>query len=284
MKRAILLALVAAASCGGPEPEPRPPAPSVSVTLKGVRLPAAWIGTDPDRREAPRRRLRPLVDEAVVLAWPRDRYLHHHSDGGTAPFDVAWLAADGKILETAALPDDSERGISSAVEARTALLLPEGWLRKQGVKIGDRARIEGEEAGRADDLPEIRIGEAALRVEASATFDERMRGLMHRRRLSAGEGMLFLYGEADLRRFWMGHCHLPLDIAFFDAKRRLINVVEIDPYPDPEVDPGTRAVSDAPALYVVETNKGWFKKQGLSAGALMTLPAPLVALEAKAER
>jgi uncharacterized membrane protein (UPF0127 family) len=67
----------------------------------------------------------------------------------------------------------------------------------------------------------------------------------------------------------MRNCHYALDIAYFGEDRRLINVVSIDPYPDPAVDPGEsapggRAPSEEPAQFVLEMHKGWFHKRGLT--------------------
>ena len=114
-----------------------------------------------------------------------------------------------------------------------------------------------------DSLGKLKLGGEEVFFERAETPEERYNGLMWRKRLSKNTGMLFFYPEPDDRRFWMGNCLLDLDIAFFRADRSLINVVEMDRYPDPSTDPGDRAASAEPAKYVLELNQGWFRKRNL---------------------
>jgi uncharacterized membrane protein (UPF0127 family) len=86
---------------------------------------------------------------------------------------------------------------------------------------------------------------------------------MHRRRMSGHDGMLFVYAYASSHSFWMGNCHYPLDIAFFDADGKFLNVCAAKTYPDPKVDDGGRAPSAGDAKFVLEVNLGWFKANGL---------------------
>jgi uncharacterized membrane protein (UPF0127 family) len=114
-----------------------------------------------------------------------------------------------------------------------------------------------------DPLPEIRLGDLSVRVEVSYRDNERMRGLMHRSSMSLGEGMLFIYRVPARKSFWMLNCHFALDVAHFSPERKLLNVVSIDPYPDPAFDTGDRAAGEGEAQFVLEVPKGWFHKRGL---------------------
>src|SRR5574337_1112000 len=66
-------------------------------------------------------------------------------------------------------------------------------------------------------------------VEIAATDATRERGLMFRTHLAANHGMLFVFPDAQTRYFWMKNTLIPLDIIFFDAHQRLINVAADTP-------------------------------------------------------
>jgi hypothetical protein len=280
--RTLALAALVAAGCtpdkpsNGPPPPTVPPTPvAATVTLKGKTITVEYLRADPDRRYPAVRKDKLEDGHGRLCGWAHDRILHFFSYQTGANYDAAFLSADGRIVELAKLVDERQGdleyivGITSTKEARWALCLPEGWLAKNGAAVGDRVEFSKEIL----DAPpaataELRIGGAVVRAECNPHDWERQRGLMHRRSMSADDGMLFIYPYERERKFWMGKCHFGLDIAYFDAKRNLLNVVSIDPYPDPYVDPGVdapggRAPSDGPALFALEVHKGWFRKKGL---------------------
>jgi len=106
-------------------------------------------------------------------------------------------------------------------------------------------------------------------VEIAATDAARERGLMYRTHLAAGHGMLFVYPNAQLRYFWMKHTLIPLDILFFDAQRRLINVSADTP--PCKADPCPTYVSATPAQYVLELNAGVAEKLAVKPGDLLAI-------------
>lgn len=101
-------------------------------------------------------------------------------------------------------------------------------------------------------------------VEIAATEAARERGLMNRAALPVGHGMLFVYPDARPRRFWMKNTLIPLDILFFDAQRRLINVAA-RALPC-RAEPCRTYDSAAPAQYVLELNAGAAQRLGLRPG------------------
>jgi uncharacterized protein len=98
-------------------------------------------------------------------------------------------------------------------------------------------------------------------VEIARTDAAREHGLMNRPHMAAGHGMLFVYPEAQPRYFWMKDTLIPLDILFFDAQRRLINVSADTP--PCKADPCPTYASAAPARYVLELNAGTVKRLGI---------------------
>lgn len=113
--------------------------------------------------------------------------------------------------------------------------------------------VDGEERGQLD-------------VEIAETRSERSQGLMGRESLPEGTGMLFVYGGADVRAFWMKNTLVPLDIIFVDSDRRVVNVKHASPEPDTPDHELTRYTSDGPAQYVVEAERGYANETGISPG------------------
>lgn len=107
-------------------------------------------------------------------------------------------------------------------------------------------------------------------VEVANTPEARRRGLMHRRQLGPDQGMLFVFPGEEIRQMWMSNTVIPLDAGFFDADGVLINTVGMDP-------DGGREIhrSSAPAHYVLEMNRGWFRRLGIGPGAFLQLPGPI---------
>ena len=106
-------------------------------------------------------------------------------------------------------------------------------------------------------------------VEIAATDATRERGLMFRTHLAANHGMLFVFPDAQTRYFWMKNTLIPLDIIFFDAHKRLINVSADTP--PCKADPCPTYASTAPAEYVLELNAGVAVKLGLKPGDRFTI-------------
>lgn len=113
----------------------------------------------------------------------------------------------------------------------------------------------------------IRIGGKPLLVEIAIKRRNILRGLMFRDFLTDDRGMLFIYPEPAGLVHWMKNCYVPLDIAFFDSGKRLMNVVSLDLYDDPDLSQGPQAASLGLAKFVVETNKDWFRRTGLRPSA-----------------
>lgn len=118
----------------------------------------------------------------------------------------------------------------------------------------------------------LTIGEHVLEVELASTGEERARGLMFRESLPVDQGMLFVYPNERILSFWMRNTSIPLSIAFLDADKRIINILDMQPFDE------TSHQSTSPAQYALEVNQGWFAERGIEAGALcdFTLPPDLI--------
>jgi hypothetical protein len=108
----------------------------------------------------------------------------------------------------------------------------------------------------------------ALRVEIARTLSERARGLSGRRSLARDAGMLFLYPRAERRSFWMRDTHIPLAIAFLDARGRILRMLRMEPCeadPCPLYNPGLAFRS------ALEVNAGAFARWRVRRGDVVRL-------------
>ena len=104
---------------------------------------------------------------------------------------------------------------------------------------------------------------AEVHVSAELALDEasRAHGLMDRRSLASGTGMVFVFPEASPHKFWMHNTYIPLDMIFVGEDRRVV-FVEDQAEPLSEVTRGP----DAPTQFVVEVPGGWAKSHGIEPG------------------
>jgi uncharacterized membrane protein (UPF0127 family) len=108
---------------------------------------------------------------------------------------------------------------------------------------------------------QIRIGGVAVSAEIADNEELRARGLMHRDSLVEDHGMLFVYGTAQVRSFWMRNTRIPLDIAFIDANGVIINIEHMEPQSDQNY------FSQGPMMYALEMSQGWFEANDVKPGA-----------------
>jgi uncharacterized membrane protein (UPF0127 family) len=98
-------------------------------------------------------------------------------------------------------------------------------------------------------------------AEVMVTPQERARGLMHRDALAPGRLMLLHYTEDGTRRIWMKHCRFPIDVAWLDARGRVLAVAR--DVPPCKQDPCPQYGPDIPSRDIVEGPAGWLDAHGV---------------------
>ena len=122
-------------------------------------------------------------------------------------------------------------------------------------------------------LPKARVllkdafgGVHRVEVEVAATPETRTRGLMWRRELPSGQGMLFVFPEEEVQSFWMKNTLIPLDMLFIDSTGLILGIIE---RAEPHSLSG-RSVG-LPGRYVLEVAGGWCQSKGIKRGGTAQL-------------
>jgi uncharacterized membrane protein (UPF0127 family) len=114
-------------------------------------------------------------------------------------------------------------------------------------------------------LPTIKLsaGIYVIQAEVASTTAARSQGLMRRKSMAQGAGMLFPFDESAGHCMWMKNTLVPLSVAFIDERGEIVNIADMQPLDE------TTHCALRPVRYALEMNQGWFKKRGISPGTLI---------------
>jgi len=112
-------------------------------------------------------------------------------------------------------------------------------------------------------MPRIELSAGMYRIDAEVAANDatRMQGLMNRRSLPAGQGMLFVFRQADRHCMWMRNTYVPLSVAFLDRDGHILNIEDMQPESE------TNHCAAKAASFALEMNLGWFADKGIRPGA-----------------
>ena len=108
---------------------------------------------------------------------------------------------------------------------------------------------------------------ARYRVELAHTPEEQAQGLMFREALPPNAGMLFLFPEPGIHKFWMKNTMIALDIIWMDSTGKVVFVSANTP--QCRADPCPTFGPDQPASNVLEIAGGMAKKERVEVGAVI---------------
>jgi uncharacterized protein len=117
-------------------------------------------------------------------------------------------------------------------------------------------------------LIETSKGSVLFNVEIAVTGRDRAHGLMQREQLAPKEGIAFLFFKPTREGFWMKNTLIPLSIAFFDSRGRILKILDMEPChasPCPVYHPGVRYSG------ALEVNQGAFEANGVVVGDVIHL-------------
>ncbi len=107
------------------------------------------------------------------------------------------------------------------------------------------------------------LGKERVKIDAefADTEYDRQRGLMFRKTMQEGQGMLFIFPVEEMQSFWMRNTYISLDMIFIDANKKIVTIHK-----------NTKTLSDqsypstAPSKYVLEVVSGFCVKHGVEVG------------------
>jgi uncharacterized membrane protein (UPF0127 family) len=106
---------------------------------------------------------------------------------------------------------------------------------------------------------------AVIKAEIAVSLEERSQGLMYRKKLPDGEGMLFIYDRDQIMSFWMKNTNIPLSIAFIASDGRIIEIKDMYPHDENSV------LSSRSVRYALEVPQGWFLRAGIIPGDVVNV-------------
>jgi uncharacterized membrane protein (UPF0127 family) len=126
-------------------------------------------------------------------------------------------------------------------------------------------------AARAASIQPLEIatksGVQIFSVEMATTEDEKQKGLMYRRELADGKGMLFDFSPEQQISMWMKNTYISLDMIFIRADGRILRIAE-------NTEPESTAIISSGGLArgVLEVPAGTARKYGIAPGDRVSHP------------
>ena len=116
----------------------------------------------------------------------------------------------------------------------------------------------------------LTVGEKKFRAEVADDEAERQAGMMFRKSMADGEGMVFVMGFPQHVAFWMKNTLLPLSVAYVNPAGTILEVHDLQPRDETPVSSKFDTIS-----YAIEVPQGWFLKNGILPGAKVQGLPPL---------
>lgn len=122
----------------------------------------------------------------------------------------------------------------------------------------------------------IQVGDVAIDMQLAVRIPEMQQGLMGRKDLQEGQGMLFVYARSTQMSFWMRNTPTPLDIGFFTSDGVLREIYPLHPFDERPVQSRRDDLQ-----FALEVLQGGFGRLGIKPGAQLDLEALSAAMSAR---
>jgi uncharacterized protein len=108
------------------------------------------------------------------------------------------------------------------------------------------------------------VGAAELRTELALKPVEIFTGMMWRTNMTDEQGMLFVFGSAEPRSFYMRNTKVPLSAAYIDPEGTIVEIHDLKPLDETPVPSNAQNIQ-----YVLEVPQGWFQRKNISTGTVV---------------
>ncbi len=109
--------------------------------------------------------------------------------------------------------------------------------------------------------PRVTLAGQSIEPYLANTMRKRAEGLQGFDGLASGEGMVFVYSDAEVRTFGMKNVGFAIDVVFIGLDGTVSGIASLEPG-----DPRT-VESPGPSRFVVELPKGWAADHGVKVGS-----------------
>lgn len=103
-----------------------------------------------------------------------------------------------------------------------------------------------------------------VQAEVADTDQSRTQGLMYRKKVPEGTGMLFVFDHDQVLTFWMKNTLVPLSIAYISSDGKIIDILDMESQSLKPI------VSSRSVRYALEVPQGYFAKIGIREGDFVT--------------
>ena len=110
------------------------------------------------------------------------------------------------------------------------------------------------------------IGNTKIKAELAILPKERQRGLMFRKKMEPGTGMLFIFEYGTPQKFCMKNTRIPLDIGYFSPQGKLMEIHTAKPFDLNGVPSRSKNIQ-----FVLELNLHDFRNQKIKIGDRLDL-------------
>lgn len=115
----------------------------------------------------------------------------------------------------------------------------------------------------------VQIGSNKIQVEIADNVISQVKGLSGRDSLPENRGMLFVFSEPDIQKFWMNGMRFPLDIIWINGDT-VVDVVTLN-QPTAESPVPETIFSPLAVDKVLEINAGMVEKMGIRQGSAIRI-------------
>lgn len=99
-----------------------------------------------------------------------------------------------------------------------------------------------------------------VKAEIASREEERNYGFMNRKSIPDDTGMLFVFDNDQILRFWMKDTPTPLSIAYIDSTGVIRDIYAMTPYSLADI------TSTCSVRYALEVPRGWYTRKNIFVG------------------
>jgi uncharacterized membrane protein (UPF0127 family) len=108
------------------------------------------------------------------------------------------------------------------------------------------------------------VGPEELTTELAMKPTEIYTGMMWRTNMPEGEAMLFVFGDAEPRAFYMRNTYVPLSLAYIDTEGVIQEIHDLQPRNETSVPSKADNIQ-----FVLEVPQGWFARHKIAPGTVV---------------